>query len=148
MRVTSGNFKEVTEKILELLRARAEYLKEVGDRGTFPSKYFVFNNETGVEEIEAFVLNPGVSSADINALQLYSKECKNRVVGMSVEDWLRGYTDFRCSSSRRGRCPINGSTVCCAHCPDNNICVLQPNSPICSLVMLGDVVDISDCEEV
>ena len=145
---TYGELRALDAEITKLLKKRADIVSSFSDGTGFPEKYFVFNNEAGKQESETFVLNPINGVADIEALKTYAQKCSNPIMTTCINDWLGGYTDYRCYSQRRGKCPLTDSPVCCAHCPDNNICVLRENTPICSLVMIGDVVHIEDCEEV
>ena len=147
LKVEFSNVKDLNVIIEALLKKRARFIKERCDTEGFPDKYYVFNNELESLESEVFVIKPLDSKADIKAMEAYSANCSNKLIAYLTEDWLRGYTDYRCGSVRRGLCPILRSPICCAHCSENNSCVMRENTPMCSLVMLGDVVNREDCEE-
>ena len=149
VQVTSENLPEVTAYIEELLQKRAEFIKASAfDDGAFPDAYFVFDNRKRRAVDEVFVLDPDNSVADVEALKVYASKCDSTLLSSSILEWLNGYDEYRCSSVRRGRCPVNDSPICCAHCTINNYCVLQKDTPICTLVAIGDVVYREDCEEI
>ena len=112
----------------------------------FPLDYLVYSVKDKSLNTETIVLDPN-NQKDLDAIRFYAESLSDPMK-CTILDWAREYDEFRCLSVRRGDCPLTHSPVCCAHCSYNNSCILLEDTPICSLVALGDVIDIEDCGEI
>lgn len=112
----------------------------------FDKIYTVIDNLTGEPNDELLVLNPN-NKEDLKAIIFYSDLIKEPIKGY-LKDWIKEYTEFKCSSTRRDICSIRKSPVCCCNCIYFEECRLLVDSPVCSLVDLGDVIDVKECEEI
>lgn len=134
------SIEEINKEIVELFKERTAILDS--QERPFKEIYTVFNSETGSIDDNTFVLNP-LKKRDLEYLGSYAENLPEGTLRESLLDWLREYTNFKCV---RGRiCPITESPVCCAHCYNNSVCFESEESNMCSYVMIGDVIVVSDC---
>lgn len=131
---------DIDKQIEALFLERKEILSKM-DR-QFVEVYTVFNNETGHLDDNTFVLNP-LKKRDLEFLQAYAESLKDGVLKLSLEDWLKEYTNFRCIQGRV--CQKTGTPVCCAHCSMLQECLAVGDSSLCANVETGEVIVVTDC---
>lgn len=131
---------EINREIEELFKERASLLSETNRQ--FVEVYTVYNHETGKVDDNTFVLNP-LKKRDLDFLQAYAESLKDGVLKLSLLDWLKEYSAFRCIRDRI--CKKTGTPVCCAHCSELQVCMSNNAEGLCPSVEIGDVLVVSDC---